>query len=378
MIEPHIPLYLTLAFLLVAGNAFFVAAEFAIVKVRATRIQEMATSGLPGSTLARHVVDHLDEYLSACQLGITLVSLGLGWVGEEAFAGLLIPLLSGLASMAAPAAHTLAATGAFIIITVLHIVLGELVPKSLAIRRPGRIARIAALPLVVFKRVFYPALWLLNGSAMLVLRLFGVRRMEEPGLSENELRLLFLESFRKGVITKSEAEIMERATRFADRTARDVMVPLDRVVTWSFDRPVEENLALARAEKHTRYPVYDARRDDLVGVINLKGLALMSEKDDAGGDDQKIPMSAIVKELLRVPADRRIDEVLKEMRRRRLHMSAVVDEKGKAIGILTMEDIIEEIFGEIEDEFEAASVSGAPAPGTSGPQGPGSAAQGAR
>jgi CBS domain containing-hemolysin-like protein len=219
---------------------------------------------------------------------------------------------------------------------------------------------------VVFSRVFYPALFILNGSANLVLRMFGVRHAaEDPGLSENELRLLFAESIRKGVITSSEAEIMERATRFADRTARDVMVPLDRVVTWSFDRPIEENLALARAEKHTRYPVYDTRRGDLSGVINLKAMALYNEKDAQD--------SGIVKELLRVPEDARIDAVLKEMRRRRLHMAAVVDKQGKAIGILTMEDIIEEIFGEIEDEFESAPASPSP-----GPQGPGPAARGAR
>src|SRR6059036_3630819 len=247
MIETHIPLYLTIAFLLVAGNAFFVAAEFAMVKVRATRIEEMASTGLPGSVLARQVVMNLEEYLSACQLGITIVSLGLGWIGEEAFAGLLRPVLDSLGPFAAATAHSIAAAGAFVIITVLHIVLGEQVPKSLAIRKPGRITRLSALPLVLFKRVFYPALWVLNGSANAVLRLLGMRQMEEPVLSENELRLLFAESIRRGVITPSEAEIMDRATRFADRTSRDVMVPLDRVVTWSFDRPIEENLALARA-----------------------------------------------------------------------------------------------------------------------------------
>jgi CBS domain containing-hemolysin-like protein len=366
MIEQHIPLYLTLAFLLVAGNAFFVAAEFAIVKVRFTRIQEMVSSRLPGSHLAHEVVTNLDQYLSACQLGITMVSLGLGWVGEEAFTGLLLPLLSDLGAFAVPTARTLAAVLAFAIITSLHIVLGELVPKRAAIRRPGRIARVAAPILMAFNRIFYPALWLLTKSADFILALLGMRGHEEPGLSENELRFLFAESLRKGVITPSEAEIMERATRFADRTARDVMVPLDRVVTWSFVRPVEENLALARAEKHTRYPVYDPARDDLIDVINLKGLALYGGEPAAE--------AGVVKELLRVPEDRRIDAVLKEMRRRRLHMAAVIDRSNnKAIGILTMEDIIEEIFGEIEDEFESAPPSQA-----TGPQGQGPAAQGTR
>jgi CBS domain containing-hemolysin-like protein len=352
MIEPHVPLYLLIAFLLVGGNAFFVAAEFAIVKVRATRIEEMATSGLPGSQLARQVTTRLDEYLSVCQLGITLVSLALGWIGEEAFAGLLEPALASLGALAAPAAHSIALTGAFLIITVLHIVLGELVPKSVAIRKPGRMARIAAPLLVFFNRIFYPALWVLNSSSNGILRLIGMRRAEEPVVSENELRLLFSESIRKGVITPSEAEIMDRATRFADRTARDVMVPLERVITWSMARSVEENLDLARAAKHTRYPVHDPGRDELVGVINIKALALLSEKEAA-----RLEEPDVVKELLRVPEDRRIDAVLKEMRRRRQHMAAVVDSRGRAIGILTMEDIIEEIFGEIEDEFESASAT---------------------
>lgn len=346
--EPHTAVYLVLAVLLVGGNAFFVAAEFAFVKVRATRIAEMASTGMPGSRLAGEVVSRLDEYLSACQLGITLFSLGLGWVGEEAFAGLFEPALAWTGVLAAPAAHSLGLACAFAMITLLHIVLGELVPKSLAIRKPGMYARAAALPLVIFNRVFYPALWVLNGSATAVLRLLGVRSIEDPTMSEAELRFLFAESIRRGVITPSEAEIMERATRFADRTARDVMVPIDRVIAWSLRRSVDENLEQARLEKHTRYPVHDPARGDLVGVINLKALALMSERDIASMRE-----SDIIKELLKVPEDRRIDAVLKEMRRRRLHMAAVVGKSGKAIGILTMEDIIEEIFGEIEDEFEA-------------------------
>lgn len=339
--------HLVLAFLLVAGNAFFVAAEFAIVKVRATRLEEMVRSGLKGSAVAREVVSRLDEYLSACQLGITMVSLGLGWIGEPAFAHLIEPSLLALGPFAAPTAHTLALACAFACITVLHIILGELVPKSLAIRRPGHIARFAAPALVAFHTLFYPALWVLNRSANAVLRLFGMRHMQETGLSEAELRILFAESFRKGVITSSEAEIMERATRFSDKSARDVMVPLDRVVSWSLARSVEQNLEVARSEKHTRYPVYDKERNDLVGVINLKALALMSDREA-----ERVQESDIIKDLLRVGADRRIDGVLAQMRRGRQHMAAISGPDGRAIGILTMEDIIEEIFGEIEDEFD--------------------------
>src|SRR5262249_20907600 len=175
MIEPHIPLYLALAFLLVAGNAFFVAAEFAIVKVRATRIQEMVSHRLPGSHLAAELVANLDQYLSVCQLGVTMVSLGLGWVGEEAFTGLLLPLLSDRGSPAVATAHTIAAVLAFAIIAALHIVLGELVPKRAAIRRPGRMARIAAPVLMAINRIFYPALWLLTLVSNGLLALLGLK-----------------------------------------------------------------------------------------------------------------------------------------------------------------------------------------------------------
>ena len=352
---------LALAFLLVAGNAFFVAAEFAIVKVRATRLEEMARSNLPGSKVAQEVVGRLDEYLSACQLGITLVSLGLGWVGERAFAGLYEPLFAGLGGMAAPAAHSAALATAFVTITVLHIVLGELVPKSFAIRRPGRIARWSAPALKGFFIACYPALWLLNGLSLGILRLLGVRQAHDTGISEMELRILFAESFRKGVITSSEAEIMERATRFSDRTARDVMVPIERVVVWSLGRTVDENLDVARSEKHTRYPVHDPDRRDLVGVINIKALALLSDREA-----ERVQESDVIKDLLRVSADRRIDAVLAQMRRRHQHMAAVVGAEGRAVGILTMEDIIEEIFGEIEDEFDEAPIaSGTPSGGSS-------------
>ena len=348
------PYYLLLAFLMIGGNAFFVMAEFAIVKVRASRIEEMARSGLPGSARARDIVGRLDEFLSAVQLGITMVSLGLGWVGERAFAPAFMSILSALGPLRAPAAHAAALAAAFAAITVLHVVLGEQVPKLAAIRRPGLIARLFAAPLWAFRTLFFPVLWVLNAISTGVLRLLGVRHVHEPGISEAELRILFADSFRRGVITSSEAEIMERATRFSDRSARDVMVPLDRVITWSLARTVGENLAVARDNKHTRYPVLDPARGDFTGVINLKALALLTEAEAA-----RVQESDVIKPLLRVPAERRIDAVLAQMRRRREHMAAVSGPDGRPIGVLTMEDIIEEIFGEIEDEFdeEEATVS---------------------
>jgi CBS domain containing-hemolysin-like protein len=358
------PFDLLLALLLVAGNAFFVMAEFSIVKVRATRIEEMARSGLPGSALAREILGRLDEYLSAVQLGVTLVSLGLGWVGERAFAPLFEPLFASLGTLAVPTTHAAALAAAFASITALHIVLGEQVPKLAAIRRPGLFARLFAGPLWVFRTIFYPALWVLNTASVGVLRLLGIRHAHEPGVSEAELRILFADSFRRGVITSSEAEIMERATRFSDRTARDVMVPLAQVVDWSLGRSVHDNLEMARANKHTRYPVLDPARGDFVGVINLKALALLSETDA-----ERVQESDVIKPLLRVPAERRIDAVLAQMRRRRQHMAAVTGEDGAAVGILTMEDIIEEIFGEIEDEFdveESPAGDAGPPPAPSG------------
>jgi CBS domain containing-hemolysin-like protein len=276
-----------------------------------------------------------------------MVSLGLGWVGEETFAPFFMPVYTGFGRMAAPAAHASALASAFALITVLHIILGELVPKSVAIRRPGRITRIAAWPLKIFRIAFFPFLWVLNASSNAVLRLFGIRQAREPGLSEAELRILFAESFRTGVITSSEAEIMERATRFSDRTARDVMVPIDKVVIWSLTRSVDENLDAARVERHTRYPVHDPAKNDLVGVINIKSLALLSE-----GEARRIEERDIIKDLMRVGSERKIDGVLAAMRRGHQHMAAVVGSDGRAIGVLTMEDIIEEIFGEIEDEFD--------------------------
>lgn len=338
---------LALAALLVGGNAFFVAAEFAIVRVRPTRIRQMEQSGDPRARIAAGILHHLDVYLSACQLGITIVSLGLGWIGEQAFAPIFAALFS-LAGIASPVAvHSAAVACAFALITVMHIILGELVPKSAAIRRPGRVTVRIAVPLRFFYLASYPLLFLMNALSMLFLRTLGIQPAErEIRQSEEELRMVLTESSHHGILSHAEMEIMQRATRFSDRSAQDVMVSRDRTTVWEQGRPLEANLERARKSGHTRYPVADAEGKRFLGVINVKDLAWLTPSERA-----KLDLDRFLRPILPVSSRDRVDVVIREMRRRRIHIAAV-EEDGRAIGILTMEDIIEEIFGEIQDEFE--------------------------
>lgn len=340
---------LVLAMLLVAGNAFFVAAEFAIVRVRPTRIREIELSGDPRARLAAGILYHLDAYLSACQLGITVMSLGLGWIGEEAFTPVFSSIFRAFGIGSALAIHSASLTCAFALITALHIILGELVPKSAAIRRPGRLTVRIAIPLRLFYFLSYPLLTLMNGLSMLALRGLGIRSTEkEMRRSEEELRMVLTESSHHGILSPAEMDIMQRATRFSDKKAADVMVPRSRTLVWDPLLPLETNLERARKSGHTRYPVADKEGKRFVGIINVKDLAWLGAADRA-----RLELDRVLRPLLPVSPQDRIDAVIREMRRRRIHIAAV-EQAGSAIGILTMEDIIEEIFGEIQDEFEPA------------------------
>jgi magnesium and cobalt exporter, CNNM family len=351
MIPMEAALRLLLAALLIGGNAFFVAAEFAIVRVRPTRIREMELSGDPRARIAAGILHRLDVYLSACQLGITVVSLGLGWIGESAFAPLFAALFSLFGVTSPAAVHSAALMSAFALITVMHIILGELVPKSAAIRRPGRLTLRIAVPLRLFYLVSYPLLFLMNELSMLVLRTLGIRPADkEIRQSEEELRMVLTESSRSGILSPAEMEIMQRATRFSDRRAGDVMVSRARAVVWEPARGLEENLARARSSGHTRYPVADKEGKRFLGVINVKDLAWLT-----AAERSRLDLDRFLRPILSVPPQERVDAVLREMRRRRIHIASV-EEEGRAVGILTMEDIIEEIFGEIQDEFEPSPV----------------------
>jgi CBS domain containing-hemolysin-like protein len=340
---------LVLALVLVAANGFFVAVEFSVARLRPTQAQELLRQGRPGAKSVVHAVEHIDAYLSACQLGITMASLGLGAIGEPAFHDLLEPVLGDAATIAG---FGLAAAGAFLIITTLHVVVGELSPKSLAIARTAPVVLALAPPMRVFYLSTKPLVDLFNAMGNMLLRPFGVPPASEAGHqphSEDELRELLRESQRGGLIELDEQRLSEAALVFGDMRAREVMKPrgeIDSVLTTDSPRTIAER---ALATGRTRLPVCepDVGLESAAGTINAKDL-LPLVFDDA----RELEVSALVRPLGHVSASARVDEVLRRMRERRVHLALVHDEHGTVVGLQTMEDILEELVGEIEDEFD--------------------------
>jgi CBS domain containing-hemolysin-like protein len=322
-------------------NGFFVAAEFALVKLRPTQLEE-AEPGLRVRVL-QHMLAHLDAYLSASQLGITLASLALGWAGELGFAWLLRPLLARLGA-GEVLVHSIAATAAFLIIMVLHIVVGEQAPKTLAIRKPFETSLWIVLPLHAFYRVTYPAIWLLNRAANGLLQLFGVEPVTEGelGHSEEELRLLLAST--QEDLSQQKRELLDNVFELSHRVARQIMVPRGDVVYLSTTKSVEENLRLARTSGHTRFPLCRGSLDQAIGLVHIKDLFRLDEAPRSLED--------IARPLTFVPETLTLDQLLRRMRGERVHLAAVLDEYGGVSGIVTLENVIEEIVGEIQDEFD--------------------------
>jgi CBS domain containing-hemolysin-like protein len=346
-----VTLGLLAAFGLVAANGFFVAVEFSIARLRPTLVREFVRNGTPGAKSAQHAVDHIDAYLAACQLGITLASLGLGVVGKPVFRDLLEPLLGERSEIAGIG---LASGLAFLTITVLHVVLGELSPKSLAIARTGRTALFLAPPMRLFYLFTRPFVDFFNLLGNLVLKPFGVPPASEAGHSphsEAEIRELLRQSEEQGLLQEGETKISERALLFGDIRAREVMRPrpeVDFVTTADDARRVAE---VALDTGRTRLPLCEPEGlDECLGVLNAKDLLPL-----AFGDEQ-VDLRSIARPIARVSESTRVDEVLREMRGQRRHIALVLDEHGTVIGLLTLEDIIEEIVGEIEDEFDVAEM----------------------
>ena len=343
-------IFICSALFLVLLNGFFVNAEFAIVKVRETRIQELIRGGNKRAKTVLKLIDNMDEYLSATQLGITLASLGLGWIGEPAFAKIFEPLLHSVGLDPNPAlTHTLAGGFAFLLITFLHIVLGELAPKTLAIQKPVRSALWTALPLVFFYRLSYPFIWALNGTANKFLHLMGIQSTSELELthSEEELRILLSRSSEQGVIDRNKKRLLMKVFSFAQRTVRQVMVPSVEVKFLDVGKNVEENLKLVNLQKHTRYPLCEKGLDRVLGLIHVKDLLWNYETLGPEFD-----LKLLSRQTLFVPESKGIDSLLAEFRESRIHMAIVVDEYGSTVGIVTLEDVLEELVGEIQDEFD--------------------------
>ncbi|MDQ7850279.1 MAG: hemolysin family protein [Armatimonadota bacterium] len=333
---------------LVAANGMFVAAEFSIVAVRRTRLLPLVESGSPRARMVLRATDNLDPYLAATQLGITMASLGLGWIGEPAVAALLEPLLHPLPlGLQEATTRVVAIVLAFALITTLHIVFGELAAKSLAIWRPEATALVVTPPTELFSRLFRPFIWVLNGAANATLSLFGLRAPSGRHVySPEEIRLLVSESRRAGVVEEEEALLVHRVFKFADRLVEEVMVPRVSVRGVPNSAAVVEAVAAVREAGFTRLPVFSEDLDHIVGMVHAKDL-LVAQAEGREGE----PVDRVMRPVLYVPEMKPVVDLLEEMRRQGIQLAVVLDEFGGTSGIVTIEDLLEELVGEIPGEF---------------------------
>ena len=339
---------LLLVLLLVFLNGFFVASEFALVKVRHSRLTQLGNEGNKLARYALKVQSKLDMYLSATQLGITLTSLGLGWMGEPAIADLIVmPALHAFGVTDEALIHTISYIIAFSLITFLHIVLGELAPKSLAIQRPLGVSLALAAPLMFFYQIFRPFIWILNGAANRLLKLIGVQPAgaRETAHTEEEIRLLVNESAKSGIINKDELTLFDNVFEFSDRVAREVMLPRTDMDCLYANLPFAENMKIVRETKHTRYPVAMEDKDSIIGFVHITDLF-------AADPDKEHDLKEFVRPILSVPESMEISRVLKLMQHKKSQLAIVIDEYGGTAGLITAETILEELVGEMQDEFD--------------------------
>lgn len=340
-----------LVLLLVLVNGFFVAAEFSLVAVRHSRIEEMAAAGDKRARTVQGALQDLDRYIAGTQLGITIASLGLGWVGEPAVAGILDRILEAFGMNPPPAGvHTAASfIVGFLILTFLHIVLGELAPKSVALVRPESVSRIVATPLIFFSRIMSPLIWLCNGAANGLLKLFRISRVSDmQGHSPDELRLLVMQARAHGRLDESDTAMLAGVFDFHYKKARDVMRPRTEVASLDTNSTEEEVWGVVKEERYSRYPVVRETIDDVVGVFLAKDLWLRDET-------KPFSLKELTRDCLYVPDSRAAERVLDDLRKTRAHMAVVLDEYGGTAGIITMEDLIEEVIGDISDEYDMAA-----------------------
>ncbi len=337
--------------ILIALTAFFVATEFAIVKVRHSRIDQLVAEGKAGSLAAKQVTTHLDEYFSACQLGITVTALGIGMVGESTFEFILHPLFETI-GVPTDYIHLFTIAAAFMIATFLHVVVGELAPKTIAIQKAEAVTLAFAKPIQIFYKIMYPFIWSLNGSARILLKLFGMKPASEHELShtEEELRLLLSESYKSGEINVNELKYVNNVFEFDDKIAREIMVPRTDIVGFEVNATFEEVLTQISEERYTRYPIYEGDRDNILGFLNIKDFLTLGMKNRI--QSETFTLQDFINPVICTIETTPIHDLLQKMQKERTHIAILLDEYGGTSGMVTVEDILEELVGEIRDEFD--------------------------
>ncbi|PED72785.1 hemolysin family protein [Bacillus pseudomycoides] len=341
---------LIMVVILIALTGFFVAVEFAIIKVRSSRINQLVREKKRGALAAKKVISNLDEYLSACQLGITITALGLGWLGEPTIKHVLEPIFLKI-ELSPAIASTVSFIIAFAVITFLHVVIGELAPKTFAIQKAEQVSLLLSQPLIYFYRIMYPFIWALNGSARLVTGIFGLSPASEHEVahSEEELRLILSESYKSGEINQAEFKYVNNIFEFDNRLAKEIMVPRTEIVGLYEDEPFETHIKVIGQEKYTRYPVFGEDKDEIIGMVNVKDLFIRYMD---GGQNEECSIIPYTRPVIEVLENIPIHDLLLQMQKRRIPLAVLYDEYGGTAGIATLEDILEEIVGEIRDEYD--------------------------
>ncbi len=340
--------------ILVLANGFFVAAEFSMVSVRRTRIAELVARGETGAEAVQKAIENPDRVIAATQLGITLASLALGWVGEPALSHLIYPVITLFPDAIQPElSHSLSAAFSFAIITFLHVVVGELAPKSIALQDPERTSLFVARPTLFAEQIFKPAIWVLNGAGNGLLRMVGIQPASGHQLvhSVDELKMLVTASAESGVVEAEESEMLHAIFDFGELVVRQVMVPRTEVIAVEANTPLEDIIGLVTHSSYTKFPVYEENLDQMVGIVHVKDLLHAMQRDDC----QDCTARTFAREPLFVPETISVSALLRHFRANRQHIAIVMDEYGGTAGLVTLEDLLEEIVGEVSDPFDVAT-----------------------
>ena len=336
-----------IVFVLLLVNGFFVSAEFAIVRARRAKIEQLTKDGNVDAKLALKALEDMNFFIAAVQVGVTIASIGIGWFGSPTIVNLMDPILSNLPSSYVYLTHTITAVVAFLVVTFLHVVIGEQVPKCIALQYPEKISLYVAKPMDIFMTISKPFVWVLNVACNAILRLFRIPVSTARVVHTIEdLDLMVNTSYDEGVLNETEKDMIHNVFKFSDLTAREVMIPRTDMVCVPIGMSIEELNKVATENQYTRYPVYDGDIDHITGLIHVKDLYSLSIKDEV------CPIEKIQRKVLLVPETITMDNLVREFKKNKSQMAVVVDEFGGTSGIITLEDVLEEIFGDVQDEFD--------------------------